>query len=84
MADITMCKNIACSLHESCYRYLADPNPLIQAYFVDDGFVNGCKFYMPMVLNKEEVWFPTDGDINQPPKEINIENDKLSEIDIQN
>lgn len=32
MADISMCKNESCPLKLSCYRYLAQPDDLLQLY----------------------------------------------------
>ena len=33
MPDITMCKNEACTKKDTCYRYMAIPDPIWQAYF---------------------------------------------------
>ena len=32
MADITMCRNESCPLKLSCYRYLAQPDDIMQSY----------------------------------------------------
>ena len=32
MPDISMCRNISCTLKEKCYRYTATPSPIWQAY----------------------------------------------------
>lgn len=32
MPDISMCANEACKDKQSCYRYMAEPNPYRQAY----------------------------------------------------
>lgn len=42
MPDMSMCRNKACNIRGTCYRYLAEPNPNWQSYssflFDDDGF----------------------------------------------
>lgn len=35
MPDISMCQNKECPLSKKCYRFLAEPNPYRQSYFVD-------------------------------------------------
>ena len=31
--DLSMCANEACNMKEKCYRYMAEPNPHLQAYY---------------------------------------------------
>jgi hypothetical protein len=52
MVDITICIQEACGLKDSCYRYLAKPDPLHQSmwsfqpnYQMTDGWT--CDGYMP-------------------------------------
>ena len=44
MPDIAMCNNKLCSKKETCYRYMATPNPYRQSY----GMFNekDCDMYM--------------------------------------
>jgi hypothetical protein len=32
MADITMCSNMECDLRLRCYRYMAEPDDLMQSF----------------------------------------------------
>lgn len=58
MPDISMCRNARCHLRYDCYRYMAVPNPMRQAYAgfapKDDG---DCVAWWPldedMKLNEE-------------------------------
>lgn len=34
MPDITMCNGTECPMKYECYRYLAEPNPYRQSYFM--------------------------------------------------
>lgn len=46
MLDISMCQNKECPLCNTCYRFLATPDPYMQSYsdFAPDG--NGdCEYY---------------------------------------
>jgi hypothetical protein len=46
MADITKCKGTDCPIKESCYRFTATENEILQAYFVDSPFKDGkCEMY---------------------------------------
>lgn len=50
MPDISMCKNKTCPLRNTCYRFIAEPNPHRQVYaefdwkVVDNGVVT-CEYY---------------------------------------
>lgn len=46
MADITMCMGDGCPLKETCYRYLAEPEPEDQTYLMAVPFKDGtCDLY---------------------------------------
>ena len=44
MPDITMCCNKNCKKRKSCYRFIAKPNELYQAYF--EPKENECEYYL--------------------------------------
>ncbi len=35
MSDITKCSGQDCPIKEKCFRFVAEPEPLYQSYFVD-------------------------------------------------
>ena len=39
--DITMCKGTDCPIKESCYRFTATKNEILQSYFVKPPFKDG-------------------------------------------
>jgi len=48
MPDITMCSGAGCSIKESCYRHLAEPNKFRQSWFAAPPFDKGtavCIYY---------------------------------------
>ena len=62
MADICKCRGEDCSIKETCYRYIVEPNPLRQSYFNDSPIKNGqCDVYWKYTFkdywetNKEKV-----------------------------
>jgi len=63
MPDISMCKNIHCTLKEQCYRYRAIPNNPYQSWSGFEQDKNGnCDYFMEiyptdmiMEINKENL-----------------------------
>lgn len=52
MADMTMCNQESCNKKNNCWRYLATPNPLWQAYFSPKLRPDGsCLYYWPLDLD---------------------------------
>ena len=44
--DITKCKGTNCPLKDSCYRFTATENEVLQAYFVEPPIKDGkCEMY---------------------------------------
>ena len=44
--DITKCKGNDCPMKESCYRFTAEENEVLQAYFVEPPIKDGkCEMY---------------------------------------
>ena len=44
--DITKCKGTNCPIKESCYRFTATENEVLQAYFVEPPIKDGkCEMY---------------------------------------
>jgi hypothetical protein len=39
--DITMCKGDDCPKRDKCYRYLAEPEPHMQSYFLTPPNIDG-------------------------------------------
>lgn len=55
MTDITMCRNVDCTIKETCYRFLAEPSEY-QAFFVMDKKVeteDDCNHYWKCLTDKE-------------------------------
>lgn len=53
MADITMCKDLACPLAETCYRMKAEPNKHWQSYFLNSPRKEDkCEHYQPIEEDK--------------------------------
>ena len=53
--DITKCKGTNCPLKESCYRFTAIENEVLQAYFVEPPIKDGkCEMYWG--ANAESVY----------------------------
>lgn len=45
--DITLCKEEACKIKETCLRYKGEPNELHQSYFKGSPLTEGgCTFYI--------------------------------------
>ena len=55
MPDISMCENKGCSLKESCYRFKAIPDDMLQCYssFEQDEDGN-CEYFMKLYTPKDE------------------------------
>jgi hypothetical protein len=49
MPDISMCANEECTLRETCYRFVATPNPFRQSY----SDYKPSKLYVPGVGNSD-------------------------------
>jgi hypothetical protein len=46
MPDICMCKNQICTQKETCYRFMAEPNPYNQSYCTfGQNKNNECEYY---------------------------------------
>lgn len=46
MPDITMCSGEGCPAKDGCYRHTAEPNGLMQSYFVDPPIEDGkCEMF---------------------------------------
>jgi hypothetical protein len=53
MPDITMCSNHACPLRETCYRYMAEPNPWRQSYSLFEPKNGECEHLLPLRPRRE-------------------------------
>lgn len=58
MPDISLCKNYICPLSEQCYRFVAKPDELVQAYseFEPDDEGN-CEHFMNI---PDGIWYNTE------------------------
>lgn len=55
MADICMCKGTDCPLKESCYRYTANKNEILQSYFKEPPVKDGkCEMYWGNIYDNVE------------------------------
>ena len=50
MPDITMCRNVDCSIRHKCRRYMAYPSKMLQSFFMPQAYDSlggkGCDSYM--------------------------------------
>jgi hypothetical protein len=54
MSDITTCTNEECPKKNGCYRYLAKPSPVMQAYCNFPFEAGECEFFVPSVFHVNE------------------------------
>lgn len=56
MPDITMCPGGSCPDKERCYRFIAEPNPFRQSYFMSPPRKDGeCNYFSPTSEDQHEA-----------------------------